>query len=1141
MIKAQLLGEFQVQVGGQPLYRFRTHKSAQMLAYLLRYPERHPRERLRALFWGELPYDAAQNNLRVSLAHLRRLLEPSGIPAGSVLWSDRRCVGLNPSAIETDVAAFERAIQQAEQAETASERLRLLKEARCLYQDEFLKGFSEPWVLVERERLQQQFHRMMQQLQPPASISGGSPRATPTPNATFPSGLGLVLGIESEEPLSSKRSWIEQVLRVCHGGCLELSASAFRAFFSSLHNLLKALDVFSEALPNAYFALDVGELRYTLGRYSGLPLETVEQLLRVGSSGQILCSERVALLLPQIRSAPRFGSHHLGCFRLGGRAGNEQIYQLDRAGHERTYPPLRALSPIQRHLVAAPTAFIGREIECSLLQTWLQNHPGGLMTLVGAPGVGKSRLMLETAWQSEALFGQAVWWITLQKPADSPPELLARQLGWPWQGLTPLATRLNAVLEGQPALLLIDAALHLSQEQTAALQQLKLAIPSLSCMVASQSPTGLEDEQCYFIEPLSLPQEKADSVEELMRSSAVRLFVERAQRAAPTFRLTKHNVEFVRKLSLQLEGLPLAIELTAARVANYSLEEIAHQLNHSLEWAKTRPSGTLSHSLYASLEAAYRDLPQEAKQLLQYLSCFKGKVSRDAIGAVFSSSNADDVLQCLTRASLLLRENGHYRMLNVVRSFVQQQIPSDAERQRMHLTCLQYHIQFVQKMQSSSPTWSQLEQERSNYESALEWGVQHAPTEALQLVNALAPFWERCGCGQTTEELIQALIQQLSSPEARLQAARLLLELAIRRGESKQATETLKQFLPVAEFLAETESAVRFWITTGFYYWMQGQIEQSIQYLQRATRLADILDAPLEKAEALNHLGVALWIKEDLDGAACALEEALEIASPERAPVLRFKALSNLANVLHQRQEHSQAEACLVSTLQLARQTGDRRTIATLLTNWSVWLREQGEYARARELCTQAAALWQELNEGIGEAATLNNLADIALHEKDLTTASTLFTRSLQCILRYRLLWYLPKISANLAEVAALQGDLQQAIQWQTVRLYTSLCFSQESHITDVLDKLIQFAIDSEDSHEACSWYSLRCSLTDQPIPDCLFNRLKNLVTPCTEVKASKGQQSTLRQLLMKQLFPTVEQVLAPFCTYSLRPVLLCE
>jgi len=248
--------------------------------------------------------------------------------------------------------------------------------------------------------------------------------------------------------------------------------------------------------------------------------------------------------------------------------------------------------------------------------------------------------------------------------------------------------------------------------------------------------------------------------------------------------------------------------------------------------------------------------------------------------------------------------------------------------------------------------------------------------------------------------------------------------------------------------------AGRVWLVAGFYRWVQGDYGGSKAYLERAVEVFRGSSAWLDLAEGLLHLGVVLWMEGDLAGAQGVLEEVLELAPYETAPHLHLKALSNLANVFYQAGKRQQAEACIQVTLQRARERNDRRTVAISLNNWGVWLKEQGEYARARELCMQAHAIWQALPDCLGETAVLNNLADIAMQEGDYETAHQMFQRSLECALRYRIHWYLPSILQNIAELALRQGDWQQASRWQQARLYVSLLYEQERHVASTLEAL---------------------------------------------------------------------------------------
>ncbi|GBC91904.1 Putative HTH-type transcriptional regulator [bacterium HR15] len=1118
MVKARLLGELQVEVNGQPCTRFRTRKVAQLLAYLLRYPQRHPRERLLKLFWGDLPAAAARNNLRVALTMLRRLLEPLSVPAGTILQTDRRFVGLNPELIETDVAAFEDALQQAANASNPAEQRQLLKRACSLYTGDFLIGFDEPWIQAERERLRQLYHDALQQLQPAEARANLSSRDPTTFIASNPPcGLGVVLGLENETPLERLRSWARQVIGASGGFVLEATTTGIRSFFSSLEALLKALDPLHAQLKAARFAMDIGELRYSLGRYGGKPLQVVEQLLQAGYPHQILCTERAALLLPQARGVTRFTLRHLGCYRLSEQGSNEQVYQFDFAGREQLFAPLRARSPLQPALPRVPTSFLGRDMELAQLQALLQASEGQLITVVGAPGVGKSRFILECAWRMEPFFGEARWWITLHgdelslpaeyqagsrrssgediSAGESIAEALARRLGWEWRGVEPLVHALSGALGGRPALLAIDGANAWSEGQKAELTQLLRGITGLRVMVASQQPIGITEEQLFSLEPLPVPPEGVEEVEALQRYAAVRLFVERARQIAPDFRLTERNAAEVAALCRLLEGLPLAIELVAARVGSCSLAEIRKRLQSThpapLKWLSKRPSGAIGHTLQASLKATYALLSAEARALLMWLSVFRGGFTQAAAQAIASTLLNDPLLTAankekslsealseLMRVSLITRysplathpDRERYRLLEPVRLFAEEQLASEGQMQQAREAHLNYMVMLAEQLQDKLESWEMLEQERANLEAALAWGLEHAPGQALRLANALALFWERRGSGQTIYPLLCQLPDRLADIEQQLQAARIVTNLAVRRGDMAQAEALLQQYLPLAERRSESRVSAQLWVMAGYYYWMQGECECSIAYLQRAIRRFQTLDAPLERAEALNHLAIALWIREELSAAACALEEALELTVPDTAPLLRMKIMSNLANVLYQMGQKEQAEALLIATLQLAQQLGDQRTIATLLNNWSVWLRERGEYARARELCLQANTLWQALHEGIGEAAALNNLADIALHEGDHETASTLFHRSLECILRNRLFWYLPRVLQNLAELAERQGALEEAIRWQSARLFVSLHEGQPQQVAPTLQALAQLALQNNDPHNAARW-----------------------------------------------------------------------
>lgn len=1129
IIRARLLGGFHVEVAGQPIGRFRTHKAALLLAYLLRYPQRHSREHLIRLFWNGMPEDSARNNLRVALATLRPLLEPPGIPAGSVLQSGRHWVGLVPEVIETDVARFEEALRQAAITADSEERRRLLEQACALYHGEFLAGYEEPWVQTERERLQQAYETAWQQIQtPPKTPSEFRPRSySVDAHAPIGDGLGIVLGLEWRDLSGTIPSATRSVLAVTQGVLIESTPTGLRACFRSVENLLKALDTLHRQFRECRFALDVGELRYWMGRYSGVPINTVNALLRVGWEGQILCTERVVLLIPQTRASRTLGLRPLGLYRLPDTGAAEQIYQLDFSGREKEFAPLQAQTPLRRWLVHVPTSFVGREQEKAQLQALLESGQERLITLIGPPGVGKSRLALEAAWQVLPRFGEACWWISLHEPHESITEWLARQQGWEWRGSESFVESLKRVLEGHPALLVLDLAHEISSAQKFELLVLRERLPNLCCLITAPKPVGLEDEQLMVLEPLPVPPSSVTEPTQMLRYASVQLLVERARRAVPNFALTKRNAAAVGNLCRLLEGLPLAIEQASARIASGSLTELVEQIQHSLRWLKERPTGMLNRSLYASLLTTYRLLPNPVQQFFARLSVFRGAFSFADAQALAPAAPVEQWMQALLRFSLVQQEGAQYRLLMPVRLFAEEQLHAFNLWEETKSAHAHYFTTMAIEWGGQPALWLSIERIRPNLEAALEWCAAVLPTRVLECARALLLFWERRGSDRGIYQILCKLPTLLNDPSQQMEAARIAVRLATRRGSIEQAAQLLERWLPLTERFPERLESARLWIAAGFYYWMQGDCAQSQHYLDRALQTLQNLNAPLDMVEAQNHLAVVLWMQGELDASAAMLEQALAIADAHSAPFHRMQVLSNLANVRYQQGLWEAAEGCCMETLLLARRWEDRRTLATQLTNWGAWLKERGEYARARELNMQAFSLWLELNESVGEAAVLGNLAEIAAAEGDYETADHLFRRCLERIMKARIRWYLPQVLEKWAELAAQQGNWRDAYERSCACLFAILTDTgTETKEATILRNLAHMARAQNNPMAAARWLARTECLTGEPCPASDWDALRNYLSESELEAIRREAHHTTREQICEELRPIAEAIL---------------
>ncbi len=1028
-----MLGGFQVEVAGRRIERFRTHKCALLLAYLLRYPQPHPREHLLKLFWAGLPKESAQNNLRVALSYIRRLLEPPNTPIGSVLYTDTRRVGLNPQRVETDVGAFEGALWNANNAESESERRYWLEQAYHLYRGEFLSGFEEPWVVAERERLNGLYQQLLAQIQPtPAKgVALSMPRFAPPQGVA---GLGVVLGVEGEEPLEPKLPWIRQVVSVCQGHLVAVYPTGIRAVFISLENALKALDALHGQLGGCRFALDVGELKSHHGSYGGVPMEAVNGLLQAGYPAQILGTERLVVLLASARTRHNYRGRHLGCYRLSVHLSNEQVYQLDLAGRERVFMPLRALPALRKALIEVPTPFIGREAELSQIQALLGEGDGSrLITVIGAPGVGKSRLALECAWRMSALFGEARWWISVHDAQESLGERLARLLSWEWRGFQPFGEAFAEFLHHQPALLVVDFATRPSPEQSAELQSLLCFCPSFRCLSTSLTALGIEQEHCFALQPLSVPPAGASAPAEILQYEAVQLFLDRARRVAPPFRITEQNSEAVAEICRLLDGLPLAIELAAVRVGRMSLSELRERLAVSPEWLGGHSVGSLKSSLLASLRTALHLLSPKAQAIFARLACFPDGWTLESAQAITSnltpepkgSENGDSELACalheLKALSLIQQEGERYRMLTPIRMFAKELLAPE-EVHALYLRYIDHLSNSAPEVQDLRHRWHALEEERTNIETVLEWAVSHHPESALRLARACSPFWERRGCGGRVYRLLLSLIDRLTEPLQQLQAVRFALVQAIRRGETEDTERLLGEFLPLAERVPTTLESARLWGVACHYAWLQGDYERGLCWIERALAEPCVQESPHDLMEMLLHRGVVQWLQGSLHLALDTFQKVFALTDTPQALPQRLVALSNLCNVLYQLGQREEAFAHLLEAVPLAEQLGDQRTLAILLNSWGVWLQEAGDYAQARERFLQAHALWRELHDYTGEVAALANLAQVAKEEGDTETAYALFQRALEMAEQYKQGWCIEELRNRFESLASAEG-----------------------------------------------------------------------------------------------------------------------
>ena len=630
-----------------------------------------------------------------------------------------------------------------------------------------------------------------------------------------------------------------------------------------------------------------------------------------------------------------------------------------------TAPP--AAGPMH-NLPASLSSFIGREHAQAAVHDLLMDHR--MVTLVGAGGVGKTRLALTVAEGIVDFYPDGVWLVELAALADPrlAPRTVAQALGLRGEPGRSITETLCAYCSDKSMVLLLDNCEHLLAACTALAGALLRAAPELRILATSREALGVAGERRYRVPPLSVPDPEHLPAPELASSyEAVRLFVARAQERRDTFTLTTTNARAVVEICARLDGLPLAIELAAARVAAMSVEMIAAHL-HDRFRLLTTGSGDLptrQRTLRATLDWSWDLLGARERALLSRFSVFAGGWTLEAATGVCTDQDIDywaavDGLDGLVNRSLAHMDETpdgavRYRLLESVRQHAGEQLAATGEETATRDRHLSYFLalaeQAVQAFRGAETGFwlDRLELEHDNMRAALNWArVGAKDEEGLQLAAALAPFWE-----------------------------------------------------------------------------FRGHIAEGRRWLEEM--LAAVEGSPGARARALNAAGFLVMRAGDHRAALALYQESLalrRVLGDRRGMAV---ALNNIGNAYVEMGEYAQAEPAYAEALELCREIGDQSGVATEFNNQAEAARGLGQYERAEALALESLALRREQGDLRGIAETTNNLGLAASAQGRYERAVALFKEGLRLSREVGDMLRLLEAMAGLAWAAAALGQPRRA------------------------------------------------------------------------------------------------------------------
>src|SRR5215217_5740314 len=650
--------------------------------------------------------------------------------------------------------------------------------------------------------------------------------------------------------------------------------------------------------------------------------------------------------------------------------------------------PWRASTPeIPQHprsnLPATFTSLIGRDKDIAAVQDYLTNPDTRLVTLIGAPGIGKTRLSIASASKSLAEFSDGVFFVALA-PLDQPsliPSAISQALGYIEKNNLSPEERLIEGIPNKQILLVLDNCEHLIEDVAPLASLLLSACSRLKLLTTSREPLQIPGEWLYAVPALDMPKESSIvDVETISEFPALVLFAERARAIRSDFALNAKNIRAVAAICSQLDGLPLAIELIAVRVKTLSIEQIAARLDDrfALLTSGSRIGPSRQQTLRATLDWSYDLLTETERELFRQLSVFVGGFTLDALESVALLDSNQSILDALSRLvdkSLLLveqQDQPRYRFLEPIRQYARDKLNETRESNLIQDRHLNYYLRVAEEAEpylfrAGQQDWkNRLELDHDNLRVALAWSLESNQVEAgLKLAVALAWFWHSKGHLSEGNLWLEKILASGSGTQGkeRAKALRASSILSTDTGDYIRARAFAEASIKLYREVGDDRGAGLVLVDLGGSLHRAGREEQAIESLEESLRLLRATGERWEIAYALVWLGDTLFRMGDIERAATSWEESLRLTQEWGDHFVMAWSLGGLADVTRVRGDYKRATGMFKESLSLYQSSGDKHGPPYSLEALGLVAVALGDAKRAARLWGAASAWREAINE----------------------------------------------------------------------------------------------------------------------------------------------------------------------------------
>ena len=532
-------------------------------------------------------------------------------------------------------------------------------------------------------------------------------------------------------------SILEQAVLTNHGAVFKHTGDGICAAFSAPSEAIAASLDAQCALTTETWE-EIGSLRVRMGLhtgeveqegsdYTGIPLNVVSRLMSAAHGGQIVVSNSTMALAGHLMP-DNVSVIDLGEYQLRGLVEPQQVFQLVHPSLRRDFPQLQLVGPAAGNLPVELTSFVGRDDEIRAVEKLLSD--ARLVTLTGISGAGKTRLALKAAGEQQEAYPDGVWLVQLASLTD--PALVDKEV----------TSTIGPPDRDKRLLLVLDNCEHLLDSCAQTAMRVLQQAPLERILATSREPLGVPGEVIYRVPPLPVPPSTDLSPDSVSTYGAVTLFMDRARSAQPDFTLTRTTGRVVSQIARRLDGIPLAIELAAARVNVLSVDEIARRLDDMFRLLTGSIRGTLPHhqTLQAAIDWSYRLLPSSEQLVFNRLSVFRGGFTLEAAERVASADpdQSEDVLELMAQLvskSVVTAEQKEgrptrYRLLETLRQYASERLQESGETNDRRDRHTHFFMELAQSVEAklqariSVGLRTSLKDDHDNLRAAWEWALE---------------------------------------------------------------------------------------------------------------------------------------------------------------------------------------------------------------------------------------------------------------------------------------------------------------------------------------------------------------------------------------------------------------------------------